>query len=878
MTARRCRGCGDHELHRVLDLGLVPAADDFPPADRPLDPSEVSHPLAMDLCAACGLAQLADDDTETAEPRGVEPQALKDQAAEAVRRVLEAGWLTGGTVREFGSPHGGSWVPLLADHGFRPGEGTADVVLDCFGIMHDADQIAAFDARAAATAPGGVLLLQFHTLGAIVAQGQWNSLRHGHFAYYSTPVIVAQLHRVGMRAVQAWTFDLYGGTVLVAAVHGTGEPGPTVSALMESEAALADPAAVGVVQDAADSQVVNLRCWLEEERRAGRTVYAYGAASRAVALLARAVVNRSLIAAVADASPAKQGRRMPGTDVPIVAPQDLLRADPDRVLLTLGDLLPEVSARWPQLDGRWVPDDRFVARTPSFARSRHLQQRLHDMVPGGAHTYARGADQYPEFMPPVLTHGAGCHVWDADGNEYVEYGMGLRAVTLGHAYGPVVAAASRAIEGGVSFSRPSTLEVAAAEDFLELVPGAEMVKFAKNGSDATTAAVRLSRAVTGRVKVAICAQPFFSTDDWFIGTTAMAGGIPAEHAAATVTFGFNDLASLAALLEPRDVACVVMEAATTTAEPDDGFLHGVRDLCDRTGTLLVFDEMITGFRWAAGGAQTLYGVTPDLSCWGKAMANGFPLSALAGRRRYMELGGLRAESERVFLLSTTHGPETASLAAFRAVAAEYRARDPIAAMERAGRRLARGVTDAVAAAGLSDHLRVAGRPSCLVFITCDADRTPSQAYRTLFLQELLRRGVLGQSFVTSAAHTDDDVDATVEAVRGALTVYGYAIEAGSVGGLLQGRPVAPAIRSTAAPRALNGRAPRALKDRAPKTLNDRAPESAQPVVPPMISSSSKVLTPAITDGSASAISRASARSAARSTPSPQTPSGSATGP
>ncbi|MBB2989448.1 glutamate-1-semialdehyde aminotransferase [Mycolicibacterium iranicum] len=803
MKPGHCRGCGQPGMHRVLDLGMVPAADDFPLADRPVDPSEASHPLAMDQCSSCGLAQLADDDTETAEPRGVEPQALKDQAAEAVRRVSTAGWLdSGGTVREFGSPHGGSWVPLLTDRGYRTTGGTADVVLDCFGIMHDADQAGAFEVRAAATAADGVLLLQFHTLAAIVAHGQWNALRHGHFAYYSTPVVVSLLQRVGMRAAQAWTFDLYGGTVLVAAVHGTGEPGPSVTALTAAEAAMTDAATVGALQDAADAQAVALRCWLEGERRAGRSVYAYGAASRAVALFARAGVDRSLIAAVGDASPTKQGRRMPGTDVPIVAPEDLVRADPDRVLLTLADLLPEVSARWPALDGRWVTDDRFVSHTPGFARSRQLQQRLHDLVPGGAHTYARGADQYPEFMPAVLTRGEGCRVWDADDNEYVEFGMGLRAVTLGHGYAPVVAAAADAMARGLGFSRPTTAELEAAEDFLDLVPGADMVKFAKNGSDASTAAVRLARAVTGRHKIAICDQPFFSTDDWFIGTTAMAGGIPADHAAMTVKFTYNDLASLAAVLEREDVACVVMEAATATAEPDDGFLQGVRDLCHRTGTLLVFDEMITGFRWAAGGAQTHYGVTPDLSCWGKAMANGFPLSALAGSRRYMELGGLRATSDRVFLLSTTHGPEAASLAAFRAVAAAYRTGDPIARMEHAGRRLVRGVTEAVSAAGLAGHIQVIGRPSCLVFVTRDADGVPSQAYRTVFLQELMRRGVLGQSFVTSAAHTDADIDHTVEAVRGALTVYGYAVESGSVRGLLQGRPVAPAIRRTTAPRAL----------------------------------------------------------------------------
>ena len=806
MNAGRCRGCGTPRLRRVLDLGLVPAADHFPSAHRPPEAAETSHPLAMDLCLGCGLAQLAEDDTVTAEPRGVEPQVLKDQAAEAVRRVTESGLLRAcHTVREFGSPHGGSWLPLLTERGYRSTSAPADVVLDCFGIMHDADQRAAFQHRAAATAPGGVLLLQFHTLAAIVAHGQWNALRHGHFAYYSTSALVTALAAVGMRAVQAWTFDLYGGTVLVAAVHGAGEPGPSVRDQIRAEAARTDPAAVATLQDTADTQAVALRCWIEQECAAGRRVHAYGAASRAVALFSRAGLDRSLIASVADASPAKQGRRMPGTDIPIVAPHDLVAADPDRVLLTLGDLMDEVSKRWPQLDGRWVTEECFGgAPVRSFGRSRQLQGRLHELVPGGAHTYARGPDQYPEFMPPVLTRGKGCRVWDADGNEYIEYGSGLRSVTLGHGYPPVVDAVCRAAAEGTAFTRPTTLEVAAAEDFLALVPGAEMVKFAKNGSDATTAAVRLARAVTGRETVAICDQPFFSTDDWFIGSTAMAAGIPERHAAATVRFAFNDLDSLAALLAGGDVACVVMEAATATAEPAEGYLAGVRALCDRHGTLLVFDEMITGFRWSAGGAQAVYRVTPDLSCWGKAMGNGFPLSALAGRRRYMELGGLRTDRDRVFLLSTTHGPETVSLAAFRAVAAAYRTDDPIARMERAGRRLAAGFTAAVAEAGLTDHLQVAGRPSCLVFVTRDHEGAPSQAYRTLFLQELLRRGVLGQSFVTSAAHDDVAVDATLAAVRAALPVYRHAVEAKSVTGLLQGRPVAPAIRRGSDPRRVAG--------------------------------------------------------------------------
>ncbi len=182
------------------------------------------------------------------------------------------------------------------------------------------------------------------------------------------------------------------------------------------------------------------------------------------------------------------------------------------------------------------------------------------------------------------------------------------------------------------------------------------------------------------------------------------------------------------------------------------------------------------------------------------MGNGFPISALAGKREYMELGGLRTDAERVFLLSTTHGPESGSLAAFRAVVRAYATTDPIARMEAAGRRLADGVNAIAAELGIADHLEVTGRPSCLVFLTKDPEGNPSQPYRTLFLQELLDRGVLGQSFVTSAAHTDADIDHTIEACREAATIYRKALENGSVDGLLNGRPVAPAIRRYAEPR------------------------------------------------------------------------------
>ncbi|MGW5524986.1 class I SAM-dependent methyltransferase [Gordonia sp. NPDC003950] len=350
-----CRGCGSWGLRRILDLGQVPAADDFPLATSPVTVAEASHPLAMDRCAACGLAQLADDDTVTAEPRGVEPQALRDQAAAAIADVAAAGYLQGTTVREFGSPHGGTWLPLMAERGFTESD-CADVVLDSLGIMHEPDQAAAFAQRAGSTARDGVLLMHFHSFATIMRDGQWNALRHGHFAYYSLRSLTTLLRVCGMSAVDAWRYDLYGGTVLVAARHGVHAPSDALRALADEERAVLRGMPPTALQDVVDAHTSALRGWLEGARAAGESVYAYGAASRAVALLHRAGVDSSLLRGVADASPAKRGRRVPGTDVPIISPEELVDAQPDRVLLTVPDLLDEVSARYPELSGRWYVD------------------------------------------------------------------------------------------------------------------------------------------------------------------------------------------------------------------------------------------------------------------------------------------------------------------------------------------------------------------------------------------------------------------------------------------------------------------------------------------------------------------------------------------
>jgi glutamate-1-semialdehyde 2,1-aminomutase len=430
-----------------------------------------------------------------------------------------------------------------------------------------------------------------------------------------------------------------------------------------------------------------------------------------------------------------------------------------------------------------------------FDKSKALQEKTHALIPGGAHVYAKGDDQYPVNAPGFIERGKGCHVWDIDGNEFIEYGMGLRAVSLGHGYSSVVEAAHRQMLLGANFTRPSPLEFECAEMLTSFVPTAEMVKFAKNGSDVTSAAVKLSRAFTGRDMIAICGdQPFFSVDDWFIGSTPFSAGIPKAIRDLTVKFRYNDLASLRQLFLqfPRRIACVILEAEASVP-PTPGFLEGLQRLVRENGAIFILDEMITGFRWHLGGAQTYYGLRPDLSTFGKAIANGFSVGALVGRRDLMERGGLHHDKERVFLLSTTHGAETHALAAAMETMRVYQTQRVIEHLYSRGKRLRAGIEHAIASARLEGHFVVLGKEPNLIYATRDESKKPSQAFRTLFLQETIKRGLLMPSLVVSFSHSDADIDRTIEGIEGALLVYRKALEEG-VDKYLVGRPVKPVFR------------------------------------------------------------------------------------
>jgi glutamate-1-semialdehyde 2,1-aminomutase len=431
----------------------------------------------------------------------------------------------------------------------------------------------------------------------------------------------------------------------------------------------------------------------------------------------------------------------------------------------------------------------------NFKKSLKLQKKFNELIPGGSHTYAKGDDQFPEFMPIYIDRGKGCHIWDIDGNRYIEYAMGLRSVTLGHDFEPVVNAAYKQMLLGTNFGRPAKIELDCAEQFLELVDTAEMVKFSKNGSDSTDGAIKIARAYTGRNMVGICADhPFFSVADWFIGTTPMNSGIPDCIPQLTVKFNYNDLESIEKMFSENHgkIACIILEPEKYEPPVND-FLNKAKEICHKNGALFILDEMITGFRWHNGGAQKTYNVVPDLSTFGKALGNGFSIAALAGKKEFMGLGGIYHKKARVFLNSTTHGAETHALAATIEVLKFYREHDVIGFLNEQGRKLKEGVNKASKELDLEDKVSIIGPNCCSVYTTRDQNGNPSQPFRTLFIQEMMKRGLLMPSSIVSYSHTDKDIEETIERMHDAMVIYKRALNEG-IEKYIEGRTIASVWR------------------------------------------------------------------------------------
>ncbi len=428
----------------------------------------------------------------------------------------------------------------------------------------------------------------------------------------------------------------------------------------------------------------------------------------------------------------------------------------------------------------------------------NYRNRLHELIPGGAHTYSRGDDQFPNNAPVILARGKGAYVWDNQDTKFLDYGMGLRSVNIGYGNEEIAEAAMKEILKGNNLTRASLTELAAAELMHSTVKSAEMIKFAKHGSSVTTAAVKLARAYTKRKYVAVPSeQPFFSFDDWFIGSTVLTRGIPEETSQFTLKFNYNQIETLEALFDqyPDQIAAVMLEPATSLSpcgkdcnpkqncqncpNNKNHFLHKVKALCQKNSTVFILDEMITGFRWHLAGAQHYYGVEPDLATFGKAMANGFAVAALVGKKEIMQIGGILEEgAERVFLTSTTHGAEMSALGAFIKTVEMLKRDHVIEHYWQYGTKLIAGMNEAAKEIGISDFFFVEGYPCSPNYVCKDQSTQTSLGFRTLFSQEMIKQSILMPYVALCYAHQESELDMTLEAVRKTLKVYAQALESG----------------------------------------------------------------------------------------------------
>jgi glutamate-1-semialdehyde 2,1-aminomutase len=423
-----------------------------------------------------------------------------------------------------------------------------------------------------------------------------------------------------------------------------------------------------------------------------------------------------------------------------------------------------------------------------YRSSEEMLDRALQTIPLGSQTFSKSKTQFPRGVSPFfIQKGRGSRVWDVDGNEYVDFINGLASLTLGYNDPDVTNAVKCQMEDGVIFSLPHPLEIQVAEKIVEMVPCAEMVRFAKNGSDATAGAIRIARAFTNRDHVAVCG--YHGWQDWYIGSTPRNRGVPKATQALTHAFAYNDLDSLSKILweHPDQVAAVIMEPMNAT-EPAAGFLEGVKETAHHHGALLIFDETITGFRFSNGGAQELFGITPDLATFGKGLANGYPLSAVAGRAEVMKL------MEEVFF-SFTFGGEALSLAASLATMKKLKEQPVVRTLWRQGEKVATRLRELIQENGLEGVLRVSGKPCWSFFVIQDSKYADASALKTLFLQEMFSRGILTiGTHNMSFAHSDADITLLMNAYGEVLSILKRAVDGEPLSDLLKCRPLEPLFK------------------------------------------------------------------------------------
>lgn len=429
---------------------------------------------------------------------------------------------------------------------------------------------------------------------------------------------------------------------------------------------------------------------------------------------------------------------------------------------------------------------KFNENFPDITKSNEFFERAKKLIPSYTQTLAKGPTQYVDgIAPKYLQRGKGSHVWDVDGNEYIDFTMGVGPLSLGYCYDEVDNAVKKQLEDGITFSLVHPLEVEVAELIHQVVPNAEAVRYSKTGADVTSAAVRVARAFTKRDKVLCCG--YHGWHDWYVSVTARNAGIPTAVQELTSTFNYNDINSVKDSID-EDTACVILEPFVFE-EPKNNFLKELKEVCQQNGTLLIFDEMWTGFRIALGGAQEYFGVKADLACFSKAVANGMPISILTGRKDAM------AHLDDDVFFYSTFGGEALSLAAVKATIKVMKEKNVSAYLIKQGKKLKDGYNNIASKLGM-DYTKCSGY-ECRTIISFDSSAGNPLEIKSLLQQELIRRGILWSSFHNiSFSHTDEDVDYTLKVYEEILPLIKDAVDSKDVLSRIKGKPLQPVFRKT----------------------------------------------------------------------------------
>ncbi|WP_199308546.1 aminotransferase class III-fold pyridoxal phosphate-dependent enzyme [Aphanizomenon flos-aquae] len=423
-----------------------------------------------------------------------------------------------------------------------------------------------------------------------------------------------------------------------------------------------------------------------------------------------------------------------------------------------------------------------------YQKSEHLLQRALKTIPLGTQTFSKSKTQYPFGVSPYFIERAqGSHAWDVDGNEYIDFINSLAAVTLGYNDPDVTKAVQAQLQQGTIFSLPHPIEVLVAEKIVEVVPCAEMVRFGKNGSDATSGAIRVARAYTRRDRVAVCG--YHGWHDWYIGSTARDLGIPAATKALTHKFLYNDIESLHQLFQeyPGEIAAVILEPMNVFF-PKDDFLGKVKELTHQNGSLLVFDETITGFRYAIGGSQEYFGITPDLATFGKGLANGYPVSALTGKAEVMRV------VEDIFF-SFTFGGETLSLSAALATINKLQREPVIQTMTARGEAILTDLQALIDRYDIGHIFSLSGHPTWSFLLIKDIAPYSQWQIKTLFLQEMFARGILTLgTHNLSYGHAETDVHSLLAVYEEVLPLIGALVDNKELESYLRCQPLEPLFK------------------------------------------------------------------------------------